>query len=195
MIVLAGTAGTGKSTAIMRLGLHLVGKDIECAYTSVDFDVSPADLRSLEGLGDLPDVLLIDDADRFGAEASMLARDLRRAEGNPLIVLAVRTSRVGRISDRLKLLDVEHRELIVPRLTDSDIDSLLRVLDSANRLGYSRTSARPNNGARSELGREPIVIFWWPCSRQPQGVDSRKNSKKSWTNSQVSNGMPTPWWR
>ena len=135
VIVLAGTAGTGKSTAIMRLGLYLVGKGVECAYTSVDFDVSPRDLRSLAGLRELPDVLLIDDADRFGAEASMLGRDLRRAKGYPLIILAVRTSRVGRISDRLKLLDVEHEELIVPRLTDSDIDSLLRVLDSANRLG------------------------------------------------------------
>lgn len=135
VIVLAGTAGSGKSTAVMRLGLYLAGKGTECAYTSVDFDVSPADLRSLDALGELPDVLLIDDADRFGAEASMLGKDLREAKGYPLIVLAVRTGRVGRISDRLKLLDVEHEELVVPRLTDPDIDSLLGVLNSANRLG------------------------------------------------------------
>ena len=135
VIVLAGTAGSGKSTAVMRLGLYLAGKGIECAYTSVDFDVSPADLRSLDALGELPDVLLIDDADRFGAEASMLGKDLREAKGYPLVILAVRTGRVGRISERLKLLGVEHEELIVPRLTDSDIDSLLGILDSANRLG------------------------------------------------------------
>ena len=135
VIVLAGTAGAGKSTAIMRLGLHLVGKGVDCAYTSVDYDVSPADLRNIARLGELPEVLLIDDADRFGAEASMLGKDLRVAEGHPLIVLAVRSGRVGRISDRLKLLNVEHEELIVPRLTDTDIDSLLSVLDSANRLG------------------------------------------------------------
>ena len=135
VIVLAGTAGSGKSTAIMRLGLYLSGKGIECGYTSVDFDVSPADLRSLDPLGDLPHVLLIDDADRFGAEASMLAKDLRKSKGNPLVILAVRTGRVGRISDRLNLLDVDHNEIIVPRLTDPDIDALLEVLDSANRLG------------------------------------------------------------
>ena len=142
VIVLAGTAGVGKSTAIMRLGLYLAGKGIDCAYTNVDFDVSPADLRSLAGLAELPQVLLIDDADRFGAEASMLGKDLSRAEGHPLIVLAVRTGRVGRISDRLDLLKVKHQELIVPRLTDPDIDSLLHVLDSANRLGVLKNVPR-----------------------------------------------------
>ncbi len=142
VVVLGGTAGSGKSTAVMRLGLYLAGKGIECAYTSVDFDVSPADLRSLDALGELPDVLLIDDADRFGAEASMLGRDLREAKGYPLVILAVRTGRVGRISDRLTLLGVEHEELIVPRLTDPDIDALLGVLDSANRLGVLKNQPR-----------------------------------------------------
>ena len=163
LIVLAGTAGSGKSTAVMRLGLYLAGKGIECAYTSVDFDVSPADLRLLDGLGELPDVLLIDDADRFGAEASMLGKDLREAKSYPLVILAVRTGRVGRISDRLKLLGVEHEELIVPRLTDADIDALLDVLDNANRLGVLKnqphTEQRRAFRDRERANRDLLVAM------------------------------------
>ena len=163
VIVLAGTAGSGKSTAVMRLGLYLAGKGIECAYTSVDFEVSPADLRSLDALGELPDVLLLDDADRFGAEASMLGRDLREAKGYPLVILAVRTGRVGRISDRLKLLGVKHEEQIVPRLTDPDIDSLLGVLDSANRLGVLKNQPRAEQRRafrdRARANRELLVAM------------------------------------
>ena len=163
VIVLAGTAGSGKSTAIMRLGLYLSGKGVECAYTSVDLDVSPADLRSLAGLGKLPDVLLVDDADRFGTEASMLGKDLSEARGHPLIILAVRTVRVGRISDRFELLGVEHEELVVPRLTDGDIDSLLAVLDNANRLGAlknkSRAKQRSAFRARERANRDLLVAM------------------------------------
>ena len=163
VVVLAGTAGSGKSTAIMRLGLYLSGKGVDCAFTSVDLDVSAADLRSLADLGELPEVLLIDDADRFGAEASMLGKDLSNARSRPLVVLAVRTARVGRISDRFKLLRVEHEELVVPRLTDRDIDSLLAVLDRANRLGVlkkkSRAKRRSAFRARESANRDLLVAM------------------------------------
>src|SRR5690606_30877221 len=113
-------AGSGKSTAIMRLAMLLSAKGVECAWSSADFDVSPRDLRSWAALGAMPPAVFIDDAGRFGAEISLLARDLRLAETRPLLVLAVRSGRVERIADRLTLLKVEHHELVIPRLTDPD---------------------------------------------------------------------------
>jgi hypothetical protein len=163
VVILAGTAGSGKSSAIMRLGLYLTAGGTECAYTSTDLDVAPRDLRSLASLGELPEVLLLDDADRYGAEASMLAKDLRVAEGHPLIVLAVRSGRVDRISDRLTLLGVEHLEVVIPRLTDTDIDALLRVLHHANRLGVLKnlpmTEQRRAFRARERANRDLLVAM------------------------------------
>ncbi len=134
-IVVTGTAGSGKSTACMRAALRLVANGTACGWTSSDYDVSPTDLRSIASLGELPEVLFMDDADRFGAEASLLARDLRSAVGHPLVILSVRSGRVERIADRLRLLEVPHQEVVVPRLTDRDIRSVLRILSDENRLG------------------------------------------------------------
>ena len=134
-VILTGTAGSGKSTALMRVALALSAKGIDCGWTSSDFDVSPRDLRAAASLGEVPPVLMLDDAGRYGSEASLLTRDLRLAENNPLLVLAVRSGRVERIAERLDLLGVEHVELVVPRLTDPDIRALLDVLKRGNRLG------------------------------------------------------------
>ena len=62
-----------------------------------------------------------------------------------------------------KLLGVEHEELIVPRLTDTDIDSLLRVLDSANRLGVLKNQPRAEQRrafrARERANRDLLVAM------------------------------------
>lgn len=134
-LLLVGTAGSGKTTAAMRLALHLTALGVRCGWTSADLSVSPADLRSLGALGEMPDVLIIDDADRFGNEVSLLARDLSSAKSAPLIILAVRAGRVERISDRLTLNKVEHHEVVIPQLTDNDIIAILTVLDDEDRLG------------------------------------------------------------
>jgi Mrp family chromosome partitioning ATPase len=135
VLILTGTAGSGKSTAAMRLAMALTSKGVECAWTSADFDVSPRDLRSSAALGDVAPVLMLDDAGRFGNETSLLARDLSLSEKRLLVVIAVRSGRVERIADRLKLLGVEHHEVVIPRLSDADIKALLKVLDRENRLG------------------------------------------------------------
>lgn len=141
-VLLVGTAGSGKSTAAMRLALHLTARGVGCGWTSADLSVPPADLRSLAALGELPDVVIIDDADRFGNDVSLLARDLSKASNAPLVVLAVRAGRVERISDRLTLNKVVHHELVIPRLTDNDIGAILTVLDDENRLGVLKNMPR-----------------------------------------------------
>ena len=163
IVVIAGTAGSGKSTAVMRLGLRLSGRGLSCGFTNTEIDLSPRDLRAFASLGELPSVVLIDDADRFGSEASLLARDLRMAESRPLVILAVRTGRAGRIADRLSLLNVPHEELVVPRLTDQDVDALLDVLDQANRLGVLKNQAREEQRrafrARERANRDLLVAM------------------------------------
>jgi hypothetical protein len=135
VIVLTGTAGAGKSTAMMHLALTLNGRGIDCGWIDSQYDVSPRDLRSAASLGELPQVLFIDDGGRYGNEASLLVKDIQRTEGYPLVIMGVRAGRVERISDRLSMMNVPHQELVIPLLTDEDIARVLDALDRGNRLG------------------------------------------------------------
>ena len=162
-ILLVGTAGSGKSTAIMRLALHLTARGARCGWTSTELNVSPADLRSLAALGELPDVVVIDDADRFGNDVSLLARDLSKAKSAPLVILAVRAGRVERISDRLTLNKVIHHEVVIPHLTDKDIVAILAVLKDENRLGVLRNVPQHRQIAvfrnREQANRDLLVAM------------------------------------
>ena len=147
----------------MRLALALTAEGHDCGWTSADFDVSPRDLREAASLGELPGVLFVDDAGRYGGEAGPLSRDLSRASRRPLLILGVRSGRVERLADRLRLLGVEHEELVIPRLSDTDIRALLRVLSSANRLGVLRgqplTRQMEEFRARERANRDLLVAM------------------------------------
>jgi hypothetical protein len=138
VVIITGTAGCGKSTTCMHLalGLHATGMDV--GWLDADAAASPRQLRDLGALGQLPEILFMDDADRYGAELPLLAADLARSEKRPLVVLGVRSGRVERIADRMRLQGALFEEVVVPFLTDHDIHGLLAVLDKNNRLGNLR---------------------------------------------------------
>lgn len=135
VIVVTSTAGSGKTTACMRLGHSLTGEGVEVGWIDEETNASPLDLRNIAAVGDLPRVVIIDDADRYGNELAPLAGELVKAPSHPVVVVSARSGRVGRIADRLQFLGIRHEEVVVPNLTDVDIERLIAVLDRFNRLG------------------------------------------------------------
>ena len=158
LLVVTGTAGSGKSTSAMRLTLELAATGRSVAVVG-----SHAPLR-IRGIRDsvraeAPDVLFIDDAGRFGDGLPALILDLRADAPECLIVCALRSSRYR--ATGLALLVEEHSEwtveAVAPPLADRDVDALLDALSRANRLGD--LTGKPPTRRRAILSRNAGASF------------------------------------
>ena len=126
-MVLTGTAGSGKSTSLMRLALRLSGEGIPTYWMDEQSNVNPHRIRDLVTRDELPVAVMVDDADVFGRTASRWADELTSLRGKVLFAFAVRSSRVD-------LLFQDTRESIAPieftmaNLSDDDINALIQCL-------------------------------------------------------------------
>jgi hypothetical protein len=161
LIVLTGTAGSGKSTSLMRLSLKLTAEGIHVGFINRETDLSPRDIRVEMRKQGAPQVLAIDDADIFGSDLASLVKELALASGTPLIMLGVRSGKVDRVLPPAIIADVPSKELVMPPLGDEDIDALLEILDRENRLGLLKGLLRHEQRAafREVAGRQLLVAM------------------------------------
>jgi hypothetical protein len=161
VVIVTGTAGSGKSTACMRCALATSAEGTNVGWIDMYTDASPVDVRQLMSSDTHPPVLMIDDADRYGNEVALLARDLAAGPGHPVVVLAIRSGRVERVADRLRLIGAPQLELVMPNLSDPDIDALLEVLARENRLGEltALSHARQVDAFRRRSDRQLLVAM------------------------------------
>ena len=135
LIVVTGTAGSGKSTALMRACLKLTAQDERVGWIDHDSGLSPRDIRRSVKADGAPRVLAIDDADTYGPSLASILRDLLATQNNLLVLVALRSTKVDRTLNPSIIGGVAKQEFSMPPLTDGDIDGLLSVLDEHNRLG------------------------------------------------------------
>jgi hypothetical protein len=161
-LVVTGTAGTGKSTALMRLALELSNSGIPALWVDKTSTAAPQQLRRRLADFNGKVVLAIDDADLLGSQLSNLVRDLVPMYSQLLIVFA---ARAGRVDDLVAPVvrggQVRISEHVVPNLTDPDIDGLIEVLDRNNRLGILK-GASPDARRRAftqRAGRQLLVAM------------------------------------
>ena len=160
VLLISGTAGAGKSTALMRacVAVSATGKGV--AWIDKDTEVSPRDIRALARGTGAPPVIAIDDADRYGMELASLVNDLQQERHVKLVLLAMRASRIERgLSPARVKVPVE--EMVVPGLTDEDISGLIAALDKENRLGLlkGKTAAQREAAFRQKAGRQLLVAM------------------------------------
>ncbi len=162
-LALTGTAGTGKSTALMRLALELSNNGLPVLWLDKTSTAAPLQLRKRVAEFDGNVIVAIDDADLFGSQLADILRDMLPGFPGLLIVFAVRA---GRLDDLLapvlrsgQVTVIEH---VVPNLTDSDIDQLIEVLDRNNRLGILK-GASPEERRKAfayQAGRQLLVAMF-----------------------------------
>jgi len=160
VVLITGTAGSGKSTTAMRLALALeaAGKGVSVLDT-VEGDRSvPRVVAAVEAQGS--EVVLIDDIEIFGERAERLLEELSELDKPPLVIAALRSSRLQRLDLQLGHLRV--REVTVPPLDDSDIDKLIASLERANRLGLmaGMDDQRRRRIFREQCGRQLLVAMY-----------------------------------
>lgn len=161
-LAITGTAGTGKSTALMSLALRLTGMGIPVFWLDKDSNVALTRIREKvrDKSGQL--ALAIDDADIYGRDLIALLRTLVPRSQGFLFALAVRSGRLDEITSALTVSgDVTIYEHVVPPLTDDDIDSLIAVLDQNNRLGIlkGKSDEERRKLFREQAGRQMLVAM------------------------------------
>jgi Mrp family chromosome partitioning ATPase len=135
IVLLTGTAASGKSTTAMRLVLALEaeGRKTYVLETSEGTWNVGAVLQAIRGVQ--PEVLLIDDVDVFGTATPRLLREVCSLPGHPLVIAAIRSSRLQGLDVLEEIADMSVLERTVPSLHDRDIDALIDALTRAKRLG------------------------------------------------------------
>ena len=160
LVILTGTAGSGKSTTLMRLALmyHAEGKDVfwlESESELMIWQIKNAVQESST------QVLVIDDADVFGSSTGPLLASLVSESPELLLIVAIRSTRLEGLKVGDYLDDTPHVSFAIPHLEDSDIKLLLDTLTSANRLGALRGLSRSKQIAtfREQAGRQLLVAM------------------------------------
>lgn len=161
VLLLSGTAGSGKSSSLMRLALRLSASGRPVVWVSKDLSIHPRDLVSQFHSGLASQVLAIDDADLFGSELAPMLREIMKTRNGTLAAIAMRSHAVERIVNPAILADVPLCEMVVPHLADTDIDGILDVLTRENRLGVLRGQPRADQkrAFRDVAGRQLLVAM------------------------------------
>lgn len=143
VLVISGTAGSGKSTSLMRLSLALSDEGIPVLWCDASSSVTPAIVRQQLSKLKGPAVIAIDDAGNIGTSFVSMLGDVIRGQRNTLAILAVRAHKLERLQELMASVgDLQTSECSVEGLTDADIDSLLDVLMKYRRLGVLRGKTR-----------------------------------------------------
>jgi tetratricopeptide (TPR) repeat protein len=160
LTIVTGTAGTGKSTTLMRLALTYVAEGKGVWWLDSDVDVPRWHIRN-EVREAKPDILFIDDADLFNLNTAALLSDLVSDNTDMLLVAGMRSTRYEKVQVEVNLKDVPFNFYAVPYLEDSDIELLLDALTRANRLGALRGLTREQqvSAFRREAGRQLLVAM------------------------------------
>lgn len=160
-IVITGTAGSGKSTALRRICLRLTADGIRVGWIDAFSEISPRNIRAAMQRDDAPQVLAIDDADMYGAELASIIREITAYDTYPLLILGIRSGKIERVLNPSVLRGVEVSEHVMPPLEDSDIDKLIEILDRENRLGILRGKSQTEQRQlfRDQAGRHLLVAM------------------------------------
>lgn len=161
IILIGGTAGSGKSTSLMRLCLRFSAEGKHVGWIDRNSEFSGADIVKVMRDDIRLEILAIDDADMLGSTLSATLRDLVDLDSAPMMILAMRSGKINRCINPNILRGITVSEKIVPDLSDSDIDGLIESLDNANRLGKLKGKSQEQRriAFREKAGRQLLVAM------------------------------------
>jgi hypothetical protein len=161
LVVVTGTAGSGKSASLMRACLRMVAEGHRIGWVDRASELSPGQVRAAMKSRGAPEILAIDDADMFGADLASWIRTIVLNDSHPLVILAARSGRVDRALNPSVLREVSVTEVAMPHLADSDINGLIDLLEREKKLGI--LTGKPRNeqqrAFRDQAGRQLLVAM------------------------------------
>jgi hypothetical protein len=160
LLVIGGTAGSGKSTSLMRVALELSAVGHRVSWVAADAEVSPRTIREYSNDPTRAGVLAIDTAERYGMELAPIVRDLASSSDLRLVLVSLRSPKLD-LLDTPMLENVDRHLIVMPHLTNDDIGALVDTLDSDNRLGRLKGKPRQEqeDAFRERAGRQLLVAM------------------------------------
>ncbi len=158
VISLTGTAGSGKSTILKRLGLKLSQNGIT---TFLSYSDSLPKFRRivdvLENIGQRV-VLLFDNADNVVSLLPSLLKELEKLEFAPILILSTRPRHLNNITSKLEPI-LKLKKFRIDDLTDDEIYALIKKLTEENLLGkLNGLSLQKQYGAFKYVAKKQILI-------------------------------------
>ena len=158
-VIISGTAGSGKSTSLMRIALTISAAGVATYWLDEESSFNVHKLRELVGNSSDPIAILVDDADVFGRLTTGWARQLPGMRTKVFFGCAMRASKIDGILDNDSLGGIEPIEIGMPLLEDQDIEDLIQVLDNENRLGILKGASpeKRREAFRKQADRQILV--------------------------------------
>ena len=160
-VILTGTAGTGKSSALMMTAMQLEADGVAVAWMNQDAYFNRGAFNNALKTTPQFDALFINDADIYGPYFSVMVKNALKHNPKLLLVAETRSTKVGSIINRQELQTIQPIEYSIPNLSDEDISGLLDVLDREHRLGELKGKSRDERKAifHSLAGRQLLVAM------------------------------------
>lgn len=134
LLIVTGTAATGKSTCAKRLALDLHAEGRNAGWIDQFHRPRVLDIRRACERTDGPSIILIEDSDIYGDQLESLIREILVVPRLTKVVVVVRSTLVERfLAGILAMGDVA--EHTISTLSDTDIDGVIGSLERYNRLG------------------------------------------------------------
>jgi len=159
-LLISSTAGEGTSTALMRLAMRSHAAGREALWCDAKREGRPqrlrAQIRTLRGNY----AVFIDDADMLGPQLEHLVREVCKEQG-ALVAMGMRSARIDAALPNWTGAASDEVEIIVPPLQDSDIASLLKVLEENGALGLLTPLSHAERTAEfaKQAGRQLLVAM------------------------------------
>ena len=161
-IVVTGPAGSGKTTSLMRIALNLNAEGKHVYWIDRNTEITPGKILHFLIREKNIDVLAIDDSDLYGPSLTRLLLDLSQYDKWPLLIFEMRSHFIDRCFDETLLNSLKPIELVLPKLSDRDIERLIDTLDKDNRLGKLKGKSHVGRIAslRDLADRELVVAMY-----------------------------------
>ena len=160
LLLLTGTAGSGKSTSLYRFALHEDAAGRRVHFLNPDATYGPSQARTaLQRTA--TELLVVDDLYSIGRGLADVIADWLAADSSRQVLAATRGTNIVALDPVGSLGKVPRNEQPIPHLADSDIELLLDALTAANRLGVLAGKSRMQQvrAFRDRAGRQLIVAM------------------------------------
>lgn len=157
IVLVQGTAGTGKSCVLMRICQRLAADGYSVGFVEEGLNVAPRAIQKQVEHGSFS-VLAIDDVARFGGSTLPLLKASLGSDSLELVIVGARSSQSGRVGvDGIAGI----RSHTVPLLSNEDIGAFLDLLTREHRLGRLTgvTRAEQEKAFRDVCGRQLLVAM------------------------------------
>ncbi len=135
VINILGTAGSGKSTIIKRLGLQLSqnGRTVFLTYS----DFIPKIDYVIDVLSCIKEqvILIFDNAKNVYSQIKNLIKEATKLDKAPIFILTIRNNQYDKLNYYLDPDIIDKKDFIIPDLDDDEINNLILKLDNNNLLG------------------------------------------------------------